>query len=495
MRPYSILSSVAITAALLGALPAQSPFTIGNLVVVRVGDGTSALTSAAAPVYLDEFTTTGTLVQSLPMPTSTSGANRTLTIRGTSSSEGYLNVSTNGLYLLMAGYDAALGTASSAIESSTAATLQRVLGRIDLSGSIDTTTALTDAYDGSPSFQGNIRAVASDDGFRLWTSGTGVSPSGGVRFVANLGDATSVALQSGAPQNTRVVGIYDDQLYVTSASTVYLGVNQIGQGLSGNPGQAAALLPGFPTTGGTAASSAYDFFFADANTLYVADDNATASTVGGINKWTFDPLTNTWVRQYRLQLNGPGSNTACRGLTGFVRNGVVTLWGTANTSGQTATTLITVTDTGPGSTVVALAPSPLNTAFRGVRYLAKPTTVARIPTACGTTGIKVNGNAEVGTDVRTTILNPVGFPFVGYGTTLIGAPILPGCSCTIGHDFAVLQSVPLPPLAASSTLSIPNQISLIGTTIYVQGLDALAPGGCTVPLDFTLTDYFSVQVQ
>ena len=495
MRHHSILSSVAVAATLLGALAAQSPFTTGNLVVVRVGDGSSTLASVATAVYLDEYTTTGTLVQSIALPTVASGTNRALTIRGTASSEGYLNVSSNGLYLLLAGYDALPGATGASIESSTAATLQRVIGRIDLAGVIDTTTALVDAYDGSATFQGNIRAVASDDGQRLWTSGTGISPSGGVRFVANLGDSTSTGVQGGAPQNTRVVGIYDDQLYVTSASTVYLGVNQIGQGLSGAPGQSVALLTGFPTTGGTAASSAYDFFFADPNTLYVADDNATASTVGGINKWTFDQVTGTWTRQYRLQLGGAGSNTACRGLTGFVRNGVVTLWGTANTSGQAATTLISVTDTGPSSTVVALAASPLNTAFRGVRYLAKPSTVVRTPAACGTTGIKVSGNGEIGTDVRTTITGAVGFPFVGYGTTPIGAPILPGCLCIVGHDFAVLQSVPLAPVASSSTLSVPNNVSLIGTVIYMQGLDAFAPGGCTTPLDFTLTDYFSFTVQ
>ena len=495
MSPHRSLFVLAIAAALAAPLCAQSPFTIGNLVVVRVGDGSAALTSAATAVYLDEYTTTGTLVQTIPLPTAGSGSNRTCVIRGSATSEGYLNVSGNGFYLMLAGYDTALGTAGTAIETSTAATLARVIARVDLSGTIDTSTALGDAYDGGGTTQGNFRAVASDDGQRFWTSGNGISPSGGVRYVANLGDVTSLALQSGAPQNTRVVGLFDSDVYVTSASTVYLGVNRVGQGLATTGGQSVTLLTGFPTTGGTAAGSSYDFFFADPNTVYVADDNATASTTGGINKWTFDALTSTWVKQYRLQLGGAGSNTACRGLHGFVRDGIVTLWGTANTSGQSGTTLVAVTDTGPNSTVVALAASPLNTAFRGVRYLAKPTTVVRSASGCGSTDVKLAGNAELGTDVRTTIVSPQGFPFIGYGTTAIGFPALPGCGCVIAHDFAVLLSVPLAPQASASTLSIPNQPSLIGTTIFVQGLDAFATGGCTSPIDFTLTDSFSFQIQ
>ena len=59
-----------------------APFTAGNIVVYRVGDGGAATTSAAAPVFLDEYTPatpTWTLVQSVPMPVADSGANQMLT--------------------------------------------------------------------------------------------------------------------------------------------------------------------------------------------------------------------------------------------------------------------------------------------------------------------------------------------------------------------------------------------------------------------------------
>ena len=150
--------------------------------------------------------------------------------------------------------------------------------------------------------------VVSDDGNRFWLSGTGSTGTAGVRFVANLGATTTVGLNAGAPSNCRVAGLYDGQLYTTSASTVYLGICAVGSGLPTTPSQSVTLLPGFPTAGGTTAGSAYDFYWADANTVYVADDNAPNSTIGGISKWTSNG--STWTRAYRLTLNLPNNQFA-----------------------------------------------------------------------------------------------------------------------------------------------------------------------------------------
>jgi hypothetical protein len=245
------------------------------------------------------------------------------------------------------------------------------------------------------------------------------------------------------------------------------------------------LLQGFPTTGGTAASSAYDFFFADPDTLYVADDNAVASTAGGINKWTRDPVTGTWTKQYRLQLGGAGAQTAARSISGFVQNGVTTLYAVCNTSGLATTTLVSVVDAGPASAVTALATSPANTAFRGLRVISKPSTLTRLPAACGTTGIQATGNAEVGTDVITTIAGAQGIPFVGYGVTFFN---LPFCGCFIVHDFLVLS------LGSQATLSIPNNPALFGFALYIQGVDLGGVTGCQSPL-LALTDGYALTIQ
>ena len=490
MNINTSILSLALATALAPAGLAQSPFSVGNLVLVRVGDGTAALSANTVPVFLDEYTPAGTLVQTMALPTAASGSNRAITVRGNATSEAYLNVSTNGIYLLMAGYDAPVGTAS--VGSVTAATINRVIARVDLGGNIDTTTVLTDAYDGSATIAGNPRAVASDDGLRFWMSGTGAGSSGGVRFVTNVGATTSLLLNAGAPSNCRVAGIYDSQLFTTSASTVYLGVCTVGTGLPTTGSQPITLLPGFPAGGGTTAGSAYDFFWADPNTVYVADDNAPNSTISGISKWTL--TGGLWTRAYRFTLNLPNNQFAgARGLTGFVRNGVATLWATANTttSGADATQLITVTDTGASSVVTSLATSGVNTAFRGLRYVAKPSTINRIPASCGTTpaDIKVSGNGEIGTDVRTTVLNATVFPLVIYGLTQIGLPVFPGCSCVLGQTGDLLVT------GAVSTLSIPNNPALSGATIYTQGMDFFGAGGCVNPTIFTLTDYFSITVQ
>src|SRR5262245_13912483 len=51
----------------------HAAFTPGNLVIYRVGiAGTGVLTNTGNPVFLDEYTTSGALVQSIPVPTVTS---------------------------------------------------------------------------------------------------------------------------------------------------------------------------------------------------------------------------------------------------------------------------------------------------------------------------------------------------------------------------------------------------------------------------------------
>ena len=91
LRRNLIRSLVALlvipVAATFGSLPATAAdFTPGNLVVLRVGDGSGTLSSAATPVFLDELTPSGALVRSVPLPTATAGTNRRLTMSGSATS-------------------------------------------------------------------------------------------------------------------------------------------------------------------------------------------------------------------------------------------------------------------------------------------------------------------------------------------------------------------------------------------------------------------------
>ena len=59
-----------------------APFTAGNVVIYRVGDGIGSLVNTGNPVFLDEYTPAGVLVQSIAMPTVVIGLNRRLVASG-----------------------------------------------------------------------------------------------------------------------------------------------------------------------------------------------------------------------------------------------------------------------------------------------------------------------------------------------------------------------------------------------------------------------------
>ncbi|MFN8824318.1 MAG: DUF3616 domain-containing protein, partial [Planctomycetota bacterium] len=275
---HTNLRFVLSTLALAAFAVAQSPFTPGNLVVSRIGDGSAALTSAATARFLDEFTPAGVLVQTIALPTAPSGGNFAFTASGSATSEGFVSQSADGRYLILAGYSAVPGTLS--VVSTTSAATPRVVARVALDGTVDTSTALVDAYSGN-----NIRSAASTNGTDLWTAGTATT-TGGVRYTT-FGATTTTQLST-SPTNTRVVNIVAGQLYTSAASGAFQGVAAVGTGLPTTSGQTTTLLSGFPTTTGP---SAYDYYFADANTLYVADDRITAA--GGIQKWVL--ATGTWT--------------------------------------------------------------------------------------------------------------------------------------------------------------------------------------------------------
>ena len=341
------------------SLRPQAAFTPGDLVIYRVGTGAAALSSAATPVFLDEYTPAGVLVQSIPLPTTTSGGNRRLTSSGVAITEGLLTRSTDGRYLVLTGYDAAIGTAT--VASTSSSTTNRVVGRADSTGGVDTTTALTDMSDGN-----SVRSVASTNGTALWVTGAADS----IHY-ATLGATTSTQLTS-LPVNVRQVHIFNGQLYISSASNPFR-VATVGTGLPTTAGQTTTNLPGFPTITGSPNS----FFFADLSsavpgldTLYVADDSSL------IQKYAL--VSGNWAAQGSVT-----APSAARGLTGVVTGTSVTLYITGDTKFSTVTDSsgYNVSMTG---TVTTLATAAGNTAFRGVAFaplLPATPTPTRTPSA------------------------------------------------------------------------------------------------------------------
>src|ERR1041385_6766757 len=92
LRILGATAAVSLAAAavpLLSSSPAQAVKSPGgNLVVYRVGNGATALSNAAAPVFLDEFTPDGDAVSTVALPTSAGGGNKALTAVGPPRKEG-----------------------------------------------------------------------------------------------------------------------------------------------------------------------------------------------------------------------------------------------------------------------------------------------------------------------------------------------------------------------------------------------------------------------
>ena len=349
--PSSTTLRAAITALTVFTAPTTllaAPFSPGNVVVYRVGDiGGSPLVNTGAPVYLDEFTPTGVLVQSLAMPTVASTPHNALIASGTATSEGMLSRTADGRALVLTGYNRALGGTGS-LASTASNTVPRTVGLVDFAGAIDTTTALTDFSDGN-----NPRSATSIDGTSFFVAGG----AGGLRS-ATLGASTSMQL-SATVTNLRQVSLFgaSNDVFVSSGSGSVIRIGKLS-------GSTLVNEPGIPSSG----TSPYSFFFADLNgipgddVLYVALDDT-----GALSKYSL--VGGSWVS------NGVvGTDQDYRGLTGVVsQDGVVTLFSTrlGGSAGAGGGELVTLVDssgyagTFTGTPTVLAIAAP-NTAFRGV---------------------------------------------------------------------------------------------------------------------------------
>jgi hypothetical protein len=385
-RPLSARVLVALLAALVAAavvcapasarpaadLPssevAAAAFTPGDLVVYRVGDAADALTNASgtaqgAPVYLDEYTPSGTLVESVPLPTSEStssdGTEYPLVASGTATSEGELTLSGNGECLLATGYDAAPGTTG--LTSSAAATVHRTVAVVDAAASVDTSTALSDFATGN-----NPRSATSDNCTNLWVGGA----AGGVEYTT-VGSSTGTTLTSSTDKNVREVQVVDGQLYTSADPTkAGLSIATVGVGLPMTSGQTLtnlnyATAPQEPY-GYALLTTDADTTSGGPDTLYVADDAADAilkyNLVGG-----------NWTPEGSADLPTDANGDAVFGLTADDVDGTVEIFATATDASGTDGAIYSVTDASGyagqlSGTATQVASAASGQAFRGIAF-------------------------------------------------------------------------------------------------------------------------------
>jgi len=344
-------------------------------VVYRVGDGAGPLVNTGNAVFLDEYTTGGALVQSIPLPTTATGANHRLIASGTATSEGLLTLSTDGHYLALTGYDSTIPAGASLSGGSA----PRVVGLVDGNGGVNTSTEPSDFATGN-----NPRSAITTNGSDIWMTG-GI---GGVRYAPVGTTGASTQVSGGSLVNFRQVGIFAGQLYASDSSGSTNRLSTVGSGLPMTAGQPVTNLPGFSTT-----SSPYSFFFTrlqagagGPDTLYVADD-----TANQIQKWSL--VGGTWTQ------TGGITAAAVRGLTASVTGTTVTLFGTTGGSaaggGGSIYSAIDATGyganaTGTATNVVTLSGTS-NMAFRGIAFAPTIGPGALVPESSLTLLLPVTG--------------------------------------------------------------------------------------------------------
>lgn len=365
-------------------------------------DGSFGITS---PIFLDQITPTGTLVNTLAIPSNL--ANTSFS----SKSELGLNLSTDGSVLTFMAYVAPVNTVDVSNSNTpgvydptnpAGGSYFRAVVQVGANGAIQITP--TNAYCGN---NGRAAILANGTYYLVGNSNNGsgtpanVVAAGGVQIatpgqaattlpkqagnfsITSLTDPTTgqpyAADKLGKDDNYRGLTIFNNTLYVSKGSggngvdTVY----QVGTAgaLPSSGGATITILPGFPTTPakqiGATDNYPFGIWFANATTVYVADEgdgvvaDAAGSPSAGLQKWVL--ANGTWKRVYVLQ-NGlnlgqpytvPNYPTSLNPATDGLRNlagkvnsdGTVTLWAVTSTvsangdQGADPNKLVSITDT------------------------------------------------------------------------------------------------------------------------------------------------------
>jgi hypothetical protein len=450
----SVYEGTAATVTVGQALPGTDAGAVADGTYPTVFQNASVDSSfgVTSPIFIDEINvsgTTATVVGTLAVPASD------VVTSFSSKSELALNPSTDGHFVTFMAYastinqlDVSNANTPGHIDPTNPVqfTAQRAVVRVDSLQNVSVTPVNT--YSGN-----NGRAVIYDVADKQYilvgNAGNGGSPEPinivndtGVQVVApNGGPETTVigaqqgdagaangfqfgfavqqlgltADKSGKDDNFRGMGISNNTLFVTKGSGSN-GINTLYQvGATGTlptavtgPTTQFSIVPGFPATLAKAAGARnpFGFWFADANTVYVADEgdgtaaDAATSTIAGIEKWV--QANGTWTNVYTLQqgLNlgvaysvpGLASNLnpspdGLRSLTGKLNgDGTATLYAVTSTisasgdQGADPNQLVTITDTvsfttaaaASGESFTVLQTAPAGQVFRGVAFTPAP---------------------------------------------------------------------------------------------------------------------------
>ncbi len=392
-----------------------------------------------SPIFLDQITPTGTVVNTLPIPTSL------VTTSFSSKSELALNLSPDGSALTFMAYvappnaiDVSNGNTPMVYDPTNpdGGSFFRGVVQVGANGAMELTK--TNAYNGN---NGRAAILANGLYYMVGNSNNGsataanIVGAGGAQIATPGQAATTLPTQlgnfsisqltnpatgspytadkAGKDANYRGLTIFNNTLYITKGSgsngvnTVYqVGTAGTLPGLTGAGSVPVTILPGFNAVPNKTAAAVVNYpfgiWFANATTLYVADEgdgaaaDAATSTLAGLEKWIL--VNGTWQLAYTLQNglnlgqtytipNYPAAlspaTDGLRNITGKVNaNGTVTIWGVTSTvstngdPGADPNMLVSITDTLANTTAAGAASekftilmtAPAGQVFRGISF-------------------------------------------------------------------------------------------------------------------------------
>ena len=323
-------------------------------------DGSFGVTS---PIYLDAINTGGQTVQTLNLTAMAAASGVNLATSFPSKSEIATHMSSDGKSVTLMGYIAPVNTLDVSNSNTpnhvdttnpVVNSYQRAVAQFDITGSFYVTPV--DAYSGNNGraaiLANNVNGSNGLDYYYMVGNagnGSGTAPdlivsNTGVQITTPKGSAVTTVVgehqgttgakngsqygfsiaqegyavdKSGKDNNLRGSTIFNNTLYVSKGSGGN-GINTVYQvGTAGQLPTAATaastainILPGFNTTPATTATTGpnpFGLWFANASTLYVADEgdgvigDAATSPYAGLQKWVLSDADHLWHNVYTLQ--------------------------------------------------------------------------------------------------------------------------------------------------------------------------------------------------
>lgn len=413
---------------------AQNAFTSGNLIVFQTS-GTASKASSAAT--LKEFTPSGVAAMSVSLPVSGPTPFQTAGIYG--GSEGFLSTSSDGKYLVVAGY--ATAATFSDITGTTAASVTRAIGQVYPSG------FYLQRYTSNTFYSANDIRGGVSDGSNFWASGASANNIDGINF---FGPGTQAALgtHSSSPAKAYGLRIFNGQIYYSTQKAGPVNTSsQMGIfSLGGLPTSGTPIISQVINTGATATPE--DFSFNPAGDICYIAINLNNST-GGIQKWT--KSGSIWSLAYTL---GTGvSNIGAYGI-------VVDYSGTnsiiyATTFESTGNRIIKIIDAGSGSAATTIVPATANVFYKGITFA---------PVASGTPVVNISVDKDTASEAGMTIVTV---------TANASAPVSGSQSVTLGVAGIGITAADY--LLSATTLTIPNGFTSASATFTIT--DDILPEG------------------